>query len=523
VSQAGAGGGALRELLAVFGVKVDDHELQEANEHVEGFVGKLKEFAGLLLGGYVGEAFLEFAHHTAEVGEQIEKAAIRTGLTTDALQELGFAAGQSGSSVEGLTMALLQLQDRAGDAVTNAAGENAKAFRKLGIDVRDSNGHVKDADVLLEEVSDKLSGMKSNAEKVTAAVNLFGRSGRELLPLLADGKEGIAALREEFRALGGGYSKEAVKASKEYSESLKRLGVVADSVRGRIAVVLLPALQKAVEFFVKVGVAFLEFSKNSEIIKATLITLGAIAATFAIRALAAFTPLLLTLAKIALVIAILDDVIVFLEGGDSVIGAVIDKLFGVGTSAKVAEAAVKGLTLWWQALKAEVMFVVHAVESAIDKFEKLYQFAQRLGLKVLDKVGLDADTRRDLKEKIVGKAGDYTAEGSGLVGKAASLYGTAYGAIGHAVSAGANFIGDKANALVGEPSTLTYGPPAPTVSVPVPGAAPAGKTVNVENHNTVTVQTGPGHDEIRKVVGEELDRSNRETVDTLAKHVETDE
>src|SRR5262245_13939690 len=113
---------ALREILAVFGVKVETTQLEKANQKIDEFRDGLAEVAAFAGAGIGAAALVKFADHISEIGDQLDKSAIRLGISTNAVQELGFAAEQSGADAETLTMALLQLQDRVGDALTNATG-----------------------------------------------------------------------------------------------------------------------------------------------------------------------------------------------------------------------------------------------------------------------------------------------------------------------------------------------------------------------------------------------------------------
>jgi hypothetical protein len=354
---------ALRELIAAFGIDVDDKKLEAADKKLDGFIGKLEHVGTMLVGGTVAIGLFEFAKGLAETADVLDKSSIRLGVSTDAIQELGYAAKQSGSGVEDLTTALLQLQDKAGDALQNKTGENAKAFKKLGIDVRDASGEVKSADQLLLESADIIAGLKTDAERTTVAMNLFGKQGRQLLPFLKGGSKGIAEMREEFQALGGGFSKEAIKASLGFGDALTRVGIVIQSMKGRIAIVLLPILQRAVEFVTKVGAGFLRFAKDGALVESTLAAIGAVLAGFAVKAAIAFAPFILGAAKIALIVGLIEDLIVLFTGGKSAIGFFIDELFGVGASVKFVEA----MKAAWDGVVAAIKAALPIITAFIEK------------------------------------------------------------------------------------------------------------------------------------------------------------
>lgn len=327
---------ALREIFAAFGFEIDAKKLDAADGKVESFKAKLETLVQFVTVGAGAAGLFAFADHISEIGDHLDKTAIRMGVSTDALQQLQFAAGQSGVGLDTLNNAVGRLQDLVGDAMIDATGPGAKAMHDLGLSFKDAGGQAKSADALLTEVADKIAATDDPTKRVTLAMNAFGKAGRELLPLLAEGSDGIAALRKEQQALGGGFSKEAVKASANYNDALGRLSVTFQSVKGRIAVVLLPVLQRLVDFGTKVASGLLELSKNSALVEAAIGTLAAALGLklipTIISLIAKLAPIALPVAALALLVLIVDDLIVAFRGGKSVIVEWVDALFGVGAA-----------------------------------------------------------------------------------------------------------------------------------------------------------------------------------------------
>jgi hypothetical protein len=374
---------ALRELIAQFGIEVDDKQLRHADSKVEEFVGKLQTLGRVLVGGAAAVGFFEFAKGLSETGDQLDKASIRLGMGTDALQEFGFAAGQSGAGIENFTMGLLMLEDKVGDAMVNASGEGAKAFKKYGIDIHAAGGRVKDATELFEEAADKIADTKDAAKQVTIAMDLFGKQGRTLLPLLKEGKDGIAELRDEFRKLGGGFSKEAVKASRDFDDALGRLGVVVQSVKGKIAQFLLPVLQRGVDWLTKTGASLFQMAKNSNLLQVALGALGGVLAFFAVRAALAFAPVILGAAAVAALVIAIDDFVTMLQGGESLLGDFIDRLFGKDAHVEVVNK-IKDL---WTGIKDVMGELGRELKVVWDLYKKILDLGSRAGGAVGDAAG----------------------------------------------------------------------------------------------------------------------------------------
>ena len=102
---------------------------------------------------------------------------------------------------------------------------------------------------MLSDIAAKFQTMPDGAEKTALAMQLFGRSGARMIPMLNDGAEGLAAMREEARGLGLVMGEDAQKASEEINDNLERLTFISKGLwRGAIAP-LLPAISELVKQF----------------------------------------------------------------------------------------------------------------------------------------------------------------------------------------------------------------------------------------------------------------------------------
>lgn len=175
-------------------------------------------------------AGLEYASALGEQAQQL-------GVTAKAMQEYRYVASQTGVSNEEMDAALAKLNRTAGDAAGGSKKAQA-AFEALGISVRDANGNVKDAGALIPEIAAALEKVPSPAERASALVDLFGKSGQKLAPLMAEGAGGVNKLREEAHKLGLVLSDEQIQKADATADKIAELnqqlnarvaGVVADN------------------------------------------------------------------------------------------------------------------------------------------------------------------------------------------------------------------------------------------------------------------------------------------------------
>lgn len=180
---------------------------------------------GFVAAGALGSVGV-FMRRFIKQGDELGDTAAKIGLSASALQELRFAAEESGASVaEFDTGFRLFLKNIAADS---------KRTGKTPLE-------------LFDVLAEKIMAVENPAERVWKATQLLGRGGASLVPLLARGKDGIAALRHEFVRLGGGISDAGVKEASKADDALRRLFVSVRSVGSAFGTALTPRITAAAD------------------------------------------------------------------------------------------------------------------------------------------------------------------------------------------------------------------------------------------------------------------------------------
>jgi hypothetical protein len=183
----------------------------------------------------------------------IAEMAQKVGASVESLSTLGFAAQQSGLNIEQLQGGLVKLAKNASDTAMGV-GTAANGFDALGISVKNTDGSLKGTDDLLREVAGKMAQYEDGANKTAIAVSIFGRAGAELIPLLNEGADGIAALEEQARALGLELSTETASAAEAFGDKVDQLKALATGLGNDIATQLLPSLNELAQSAIDSGV-----------------------------------------------------------------------------------------------------------------------------------------------------------------------------------------------------------------------------------------------------------------------------
>ena len=170
----------------------------------------------------------------ADYSDQIADMAGRTGASVKFLSELGYAAKMSGSELEAIEPAIRNMQKGL------ASGSSNKILEKLGLDPKTLREGNPESQFLA--IADAISKIDSPAMRTAMAMQVFGKSGTALLPLLNEGSAGIEKMRQDARDLGISLDSEATAKAGMFNDALDRIGFAMQGVANVIGNALAPLL-----------------------------------------------------------------------------------------------------------------------------------------------------------------------------------------------------------------------------------------------------------------------------------------
>ena len=225
-------------LFALVGVDTSEFDRKiEGIAKKAGDLGKKMAMAGAVVTG----AITALVQKTAAARDELWDMSQRVGLSVEFLSSLQLAAKKSGTSIEELGMGFGLASRKIVDAATKG-GEIKKLFDSLGISVKDSAGNVRNLDEVLLDVADVFSKMPDGAVKTALALDIFGRSGKAMIPLLNLGRDGLKAQMEEAKRLGLVLSTETAKAADNFMDQQQEMKSVIGATGRAVAEVLIPPL-----------------------------------------------------------------------------------------------------------------------------------------------------------------------------------------------------------------------------------------------------------------------------------------
>lgn len=181
--------------------------------------------------------------HAANHADELGKTAQKVGVTVEALSRLEWAAKLSDVSLEELSGGLGKLSRAMVDVAAGSTGPAASAFAALGISVKDAAGNVRDGDAVFADIADRFSRMEDGAVKTALAIQLFGKAGAGLIPLLNSGRQGLADMAAESDRLGQTISTKTAKSAEAFNDNLTRLEGALGGVANRTMEAVIPGMQ----------------------------------------------------------------------------------------------------------------------------------------------------------------------------------------------------------------------------------------------------------------------------------------
>lgn len=163
------------------------------------------------------DAVARWAAGFADAAEKTDQLAQQFGMATSQVRQLDAVALTTGISIETMTKAMGLLDKK----IFSAGEEGSKTsvlLKQMGLSAADAGDQMK----ILETVADKFAAMEDGPKKAALAMELFGKAGREMIPILNMGAKGIADLTEQARSYG--------LANSDLAESAQAKGAALDNI-----------------------------------------------------------------------------------------------------------------------------------------------------------------------------------------------------------------------------------------------------------------------------------------------------
>lgn len=220
---------------------------------------------GAVITGIATKSVLDFA----KMGDEIQKMALRTGFSTEALSELKHAAEISGAELSSLEKGVKKMSKTIVDA-NDGMATYVRSFDRIGLSAEELIELSPEEQ--FEKITMAIAELENETLKAATAQDIFGRAGTQLLPLLDAGAEGIAALRQEAHDLGIVFDQEAADKAAALTDANHRLTESFSAIKIIIAEQLVPSITPLIDRLRKAVSAVSDWAKeNPELTKRIVI------------------------------------------------------------------------------------------------------------------------------------------------------------------------------------------------------------------------------------------------------------
>lgn len=198
---------------------------------LQGTFGKLSGALGALVpaAGIAGITVL--AKKSIDAADNLNDLSQRTGVAVETLSRFGAAADDSGSSVDEVAKSM----GRLARSVVDPASKANEALKSIGINSIDASGKVRSMDEIMLDLADRFAKMPDGAQKTALAMELFGKSGANLIPMLNQGRDAISKYAATITT-------EGAQAADKFNDSLNEIARALAGPFNKSVTALLPLI-----------------------------------------------------------------------------------------------------------------------------------------------------------------------------------------------------------------------------------------------------------------------------------------
>lgn len=230
----------VEEVQAVLSLKDElSSKLDTVNKNVDKTGSAFSGMGKMLVGAFSVAAVTSAVKSYMDFTGTLTDMSAKTGIGVEALQRLKFAAEQNGGSLDQVTRSVTKL------GIKLAGGDNTAAGALDALGLSFDNIRSMAPDKAFTTIADAIAKVPDPMDRSKLAMDLFGKSGAELLPMM---QGNLSETAKEADRLGIVMGKDAVAAGDKFGDSLDALLLVGQSMIGQVLGPMIPALTTVVQW-----------------------------------------------------------------------------------------------------------------------------------------------------------------------------------------------------------------------------------------------------------------------------------
>jgi hypothetical protein len=230
-------------------VQQEAKETKEKTALLSETMQQLGELMPVLSIGLAVEKMVELGKSAMESTVNIGRLAEKTGASVGTLSVLAMAAHDAGIEQDALGQSLVRLA-RSQEQASTGNAKSRQAFQALGISLDDLKKK-NPADMLVEVAQHLQANIPDGAQRAAVAMQLFGRGGASIIPLLDEigQADGFERAKERAQELGLYLSDDFVAQAKQGEEAIREMQDITQGFAMQFMAGFMPQATKAVADF----------------------------------------------------------------------------------------------------------------------------------------------------------------------------------------------------------------------------------------------------------------------------------
>lgn len=224
--------------------------------------GAIKRMGSQLLAAFSVGAVIQGFRSAVNAADDLSKAAQRAGVAVETFSALAYVGSLASVSAQEMVAANKHLS-----AWLEKTGQSGRSL----------------TEVLIEQ-SDVFASMPDGVQKIRLAVEMFGKAGQQMIPLLNQGSEAIREQMEEAEQFGTVIGPRFSRNSQAFNDNLTRMWAIVRGLFNMIADALLPTFiewqERVIQFVKDTGAHVGAVDTLIQIYKGFAITVATLGAAF---------------------------------------------------------------------------------------------------------------------------------------------------------------------------------------------------------------------------------------------------
>ena len=225
----------------------------------------------------IADGYMEAVKGAAEYADTISTVSTQYGIATDDLQAYYYAAELVDVSVDTLTSSMSK-QIKSMSSAANGTKEMQEAYDKLGVEVQNVDGSLRDADTVYWEVIDSLHNMTNETERDAIAQKLLGKSAMELNTLIKAGSGVMSAYKQEAQDAGYVLSDKMLASLAAMDDEFQRSKVNTEALKNTLGAAFAPEITNLTKVWNGFISGLTKFTQNSPVVVKSIMAIAAEAA-----------------------------------------------------------------------------------------------------------------------------------------------------------------------------------------------------------------------------------------------------